>query len=477
MTRVRGSSMLAASLSVATMVVLTGCAAPGPQQADAQRTPEAFGIPASAGDAANSSDAMAWQVLLRDESLKPLIEAALANNRDLRVAVLTIERARAQFDATAANRWPTVGVGGGAQRAPNSSGNQTNTFSAGLQLPAWEVDFFGRLAALDEAARAQWLATQAARRATEVALVAQVLQTVIALRADAQLQAIAERTVATRDESLRLVRLREQRGASSMVDVNTQTLLAEQARVAVAQYTRQVAQDLNALRLLVGRDTEVAALVAVMGSSSSRTLGTTPSSMTLQDAVLATVPTGVASTALLSRPDVMQAELQLLAAQANLSAARKAVLPAITLTAQAGQVGPQLSDLFKGGNFAYSIAANVFYAIFDGGRRRAGIDAADSSERIALAQYERAVQSAFRDTADALVAVNTWRDQRRALERQMEAARDLTRLTDLRAERGAASLLEQLEAQRSLFGAEQAVVQARQVELSSRVAVWKALGR
>ncbi len=467
-------SIAIGALVVAMVASTLGCASRSTDEASRTATREAAAaaVPAMwggqpAGGAASSAEPVPWERFVADEPLRRLVQEALANNRDLRVAALNVERAQAQLRATGANRWPQVGVGGTAQRAPNTQGGQSNTFTAGLQLTSWEIDFFGRLASLDDAARAQWLATDAGRRATELSIVAGVVNTVLALRADTQLRAIAQRTAQSRDASLDLVKLRERQGASSLVEVESQALLASQARAAVAQYTRLIAQDETALQLLLGR-----ALTSDERSGAARGLTTDATDATFTD-----VPAGLASTVLLDRPDVIAAEQQLASAQANVDAARKAVLPAITLTAQAGQASSELRELFRSGNFAYTIAANLFFSIFDGGRRQAGIDAAESTQRIALAQYERAVQAAFKETVDAMSAVQTWREQRVALDEQQRAASELSRLVDLRAQRGASSLLEQLDAQRNLFAAEQAVVQARQAEQASRVALWRALGR
>ena len=194
------------------------------------------------------------------------------------------------------------------------------------------------------------------------------------------------------------------------------------------------------------------------------------------EAWLAEVPAGLSSAVLLRRPDVLQAESALRAADANIAVARTAFLPSLTLTGQAGQVSPQLSGLFQGGNFAYTAAASLALTLFDGGRRQANLDSVQAARTAAQAQYERAIQAAFRETADALAGGATWRAQRQALEQQRSAARETARLTTLRAEQGAASTLELLEAQRSLFAAEQAVLQARLGELNNRVALFKALG-
>jgi multidrug efflux system outer membrane protein len=448
-------------LCLVVAAALAACAQPrSPGPAAQPDVPPRLG----SADAGPLAPAASWRAFVRDESLARLAEQALAHNRDLRVAALNVERAQAALALSEAARWPVIGAGGGVARAPDTSGKQRNTFTAGVQMPAWEIDLFGRLRALDDAARAQLLATEAAQRALRTALVAQVLSTAIALRADDALVAVAERTVAARDESLRLVRLREQAGASSLLDVDSQAALAAQARVALAQAQRARAQDANALALLVGRPVSAAEVAA-------------PADAALAPALLAEVPAGLESSLLLSRPDVVQAEALLAAASADLAAARAALWPSITLTAQAGQVSAQLSGLFESGNFAYSLAANLFFTVFDGGRRRAAIAGADAGERIALAQYERAVQAAFRETADALAGVTTWRDQLAAQAQVLAAAREVASLTDLRARQGAASLLEQLEAQRSLFAAEQALVQTQAAELAARIALFRAIGR
>lgn len=457
--------------AIAAALLLAGCAsAPDWKGAPPAQALQQADVPArlpSAAGAAEDTPAFLWTQVVQSPRLKEWVGLALVNNRDLRVAAANVQRARAQFDSTAAARLPTVGAGLGASRGPNGQGEQANTLTAGVQLASWEIDLFGRIANLSDAALAQWLATNQAQRATELSVVAGVLQGALALQADAELLALARQTVDSRTQTLKLVRLRESVGASSLLELQAQEGLVAQARATVAQLERQQAQDANALALLLGRPLPAEALAAPLASGPRLA----------DDAWLAEVPAGLSSTALLRRPDVMQAESALRAADANIAAARAAFLPSITLTGQAGQASSALSGLFEGGHFAYTLAANAVLTVFDGGRRRAAIDQADAAERIALAQYERAVQSAFRETADALVALSTWREQLAALAQQREAARETTRLTDLKAAQGAASVLEQLEAQRGLYAAEQAWLQAQLAEQASRVTLYKALGR
>lgn len=455
--------------ALAAALVLAGCASTpnwkgaAPAQA-LQQASVPDRLPAAAG-AAEATPAFQWQQVVQSPRLKDWVTQALASNRDLRVAAANVERARAQFAATDAARLPTVGAGLNASRAPNSSGSQANTLTAGVQLASWEIDLFGRLANQTDAAAAQYLSTAQAARAAELSVVATVLQGALALQADAELLALAQQTVASREATLKLVRLRESVGAASLLELQAQAGLVAQARATLAQLERQQAQDANALALLIGRPLPADALALPVAGAPRLA----------DDAWLAEVPAGLSSTVLLRRPDVMQAEQALRAADANIAVARAAFLPSISLTGQAGQVSPQLSGLFQGGNFAYTLAANLALTVFDGGRRQANVEASQASRFAAQAQYERAIQAAFRETADALAGGTTWRAQRLALEDQRSAARETARLTRLRAEQGAASTLELLEAERSLFAAEQAVLQARQGELNNRVQLFKAL--
>ena len=447
---------------------LAGCATPrnpgaaAPDQVLQQAAVPAQ-LPVGAGAAADTP-ALDWQTVVLEPRLRHWVAQALAHNRDLRVAALNVQRAQAQLGLADANRLPTVGAALNASRAPNSQGNQASSLAAGLQITAWEIDVFGRLANLSEAAKAQLAASQAGQRATALTVTAAVVQVALALQADDELLTLARQTLASREQSLKLVQLRESAGASSLLDLQAQLTLAAQARATLAQLTRQQAQDASALALLLGQPAPPATASAEGGTRLA------------DEAWLAEVSAGLSSTVLLRRPDVVQAEQAMRAAAANIAAARAAYWPSITLTAQAGQASPQLSGLFQGGNFVYTLAANAALAVFDAGRRASNVAAAEASQQIAQAQYERAIQSAFKDTADALAGGATWREQRLALEAQRRAARETARLTELKARQGAANTLELLEAQRGLWLAEQAVVQARLGELNNRVALFKALG-
>ena len=422
---------------------------------------------------------------MRDPGLRRQVEAALANNRDLRVAALNVERARAQLDASLSDRYPTLGVGVAANSAPNvSTGKQAHTYTAGLLQASWEVDFLGRIRTLNDAARAQLLATEAGRRSAEMSIVAAVAQTWLALLADRQAIDLAQRSLASREQTLALTQLQAKAGATSVLALQGNINLVAQARVALQQALRQRAQDLSTLALLTGAQPAADAVpglppppvVAAPGAAAS---ADTSASVMLEDPladVLADVPAGLDASVLLRRPDVLQAEHQLESANANIGAARAAMFPRVTLTGSAGQASTQFTSLFQGGHFAWTLGAQALMTVFDAGRNQANVNATTVSRDIAVAQYERTIQAAFKDTADALDGLSTWKAQREAQADQSASAREIARLTDLRVRAGAASELDRLDAQRSLLQAEQALLQTRLAEQLNHVALWKALG-
>lgn len=462
------TTALAKALALVLALALGGCASPPPMpSAEPDKVLQQAAVPAqlplSAGAPADTM-AYGWRDVVRQPRLARLVELALAGNRDFRVVMLNVQRAQAQLSLADANRLPSLGVVLNASRTPNGQGNEVTTLLGGLQVSAWEVDLFGRLANLSEAARAQLLASEAGQRAAELTLAATVVQAALALQADDELLVLARQSLDSREQSLRLARLRESVGAASLLELQAQESLAYQARATLAQLTRQRAQDAHTLALLLGQPVPPALLSSAEGPPLEN------------DAWLAEIPAGLSSAVLLRRPDVIAAEQAMRAAQANIAAARAAFWPVITLTASAGQASAQLSGLFQGGNFAYTLAANALLTVFDGGRRDANLAAAETAQQVAQAQYERAIQAAFRDAADGLAGLATWREQLVAQQAAREAARQTARLIALKASQGAASVLEQLEAERALWLNEQAVVQVRLAELNNRVQLFKALG-
>ena len=473
----RAGSRLA--LAAVLLAGLAGCAssptAEAPTDQGLQQAAVSATLPVGAGAPADTAP-LAWRDWVREPRLVQWVTLALQNNRDLRVALLNVQRAQAQLTVADASRLPTLGAGLNVARAPNSKGVEASTLSAGLQVTAWEIDLFGRLASLSEAARAQLLSTEAGRQAAELSLVSAVVQAGLALQADDELLVLARQSLDSREQTFKLTQLRESVGAASRLELQGQQTLVAQGRVTLAQLSRQQAQDLNALALLLGQPVPAASPNSAPVQRSAAATGPTASPQLADETWLYSVPAGLSSAVLLRRPDVIAAEQAMRAAQANIAAARAAYWPTLSLTGQAGQASAQLSGLFQGGNFAYTLAANALISVFDAGRRQANVASAEAAQQIAQAQYERSIQSAFRDTADALAGLTTWRDQLDAQRAQRDAAREAARLTELKASQGAASALERLDAQRVWWAAEQALVQVRLAELNNRVTLYKALG-
>ncbi len=434
--------------------------------------------PGDASAAAPNGQAAAdieWQRYFGDARLQRLIDAALQHNRDLRIAVLNIEQARAQYQVRRADELPTVNAGATALRQPKvggsggSGGSISSTYTAGLQITSYEFDFFGRVRSLSQAQLAQFLGTEEARKTVQISLIASVASGWLGLLADDELLAVTRRTLSTREESMKLTQLKFDHGASSELDVRQAESLLEGARVALAQQLRQRAQDENALALLLGQPVPADALAATAPTGDIATSA-------LAETVLPDLPAGLPSDLLNRRPDIRQAEQQLIAANANIGAARAAFFPRITLSTNIGSASTELSGLFKAGSFAWSFAPQLVLPLFDAGRNQANLDAAQVGRDIAVAQYERAVQSAFREVADALAGRATLGNQLRAQQAQAKAEETRTKLADLRYRNGAASYLEVLDAQRSLFTAQQAVVQVQAAERQNRVTLYKVLG-
>ena len=411
-----------------------------------------------------------WQTFFTDPKLKLLIETALQSNRDLRIAVLNIEQARAQFQIRRADQTPTVNavVAGSRQPARAANGDTfiSSTYTAGLAITAYELDFFGRVASLKEQALAQYLATEEGRQSAQISLIATLANTYLSVLADDELLALTRQTLVTREESFRLSKLRFDNGVTSELDLRLAESLLETARVSLAQLTRQRALDLNALTLLVGQP--LAGELALESLSGGRRLASGP---LLQD-----LPAGLPSDLLIRRPDVRQAEQQLIAANANIGAARAAFFPRISLTTSIGSASSQLGGLFKSGSFGFTLAPQLLLPIFDAGRNQAGLGSANAGRDIAVAQYEKAIQTAFREVADALAARDTLGEQLRAQQAQANAEAVRFKLAGLRYDNGIASYLDALDAQRSLFAAQQSLVQTRLAQLQSQVTLYKTLG-
>ena len=422
--------------------------------------PQAGGtaLPTATGEAPAN---LAWQRFFADARLRQLIELSLANNRDLRVAILNIEQARAQYRIARADRLPTVSAAvTGSRQTTGEDLPIQSVYQAGLSVSAFELDFFGRVRNLSEAALAQYLATEEARKTTQISLIASVANSYLSLLADDELLAITEQTLKTREESLRLTQLRFENGVSSKLDLQLSASLVETARATLAQLRRLRQQDNNLLTLLVGQPIPA----------------DLPQGATLATTELPDLPAGLPSDLLTVRPDIRSAEQQLIAANANIGAARANYFPRISLTGSAGSVSDELSGLFKSGTFGWSFAPQAVLPIFDYGRVRAGVESAQAGRDIAVAQYERSIQTAFREVADALAGQATFSEQLRAQRAVAEAEQDRFNLSDLRYRSGAASQLDLLDAQRSLFQAQQQAVEANLARLQNQVTLYRVLG-
>lgn len=447
---------------LAAALLLAGCTSMAPRyERPAAPVAPAFTDTASATGTQVASD-IEWQSFFVDERLKRLIEIALKNNRDLRVAVLNIEAARANYGVRRADLYPNLGVGLTGQRGPSqTTGQLTTVFSAGIQLSAWELDLFGRIRSLGNAAAAQYLGSVEGRKAAQISLIAAVANTFLSLLADDELLAITRDTLGTREDSFKLNKLKFDNGAASELDLRQAESLLEAGKVTLAAVTRQRALDENALVLLLGQPIPT----------------DLPPALSIGEQRLAAdLPAGLPSEVLTRRPDVRQAEQQLIAANANIGAARAAFFPRISLTGSVGSASSELDGLFKSGSKAWSVSGNLLQPIFDAGRNSANLDLAKTNREIAVAQYERSIQNAFREVQDALAGRATLGEQARAQLAQANAEQTRFKLADLRYRNGAASYLDVLDAQRALFTAQQAVVQVQAAMVQNQVNLYKVLG-
>ncbi len=413
------------------------------------------------------AQALAWQDYFPDARLQAVIAQALSNNRDLRIAALNIESARAQYRIQRADRFPDLSAGASetAQRTPGdltSSGNATisRQYSVGLST-SWEIDLFGRIKSLQDQALETYLASEEAKRATQISLVAEVANAWFTLAADRALLELTQRTYDAQAKTLDLTQKRFALGAASRLDLSQLKTTTARARADLAATTAQLAKDRNALALLVGSAVDASAL---------------PTSLDEVKQPMTELPLGVPSEVLVKRPDVMQAERQLRAANANIGAARAAFFPRIGLTGSVGTASASLDGLFESGSRAWQFMPAISVPIFNAGALRASLDVAKIQRDINVARYEQAIQSAFREVADALAERTTISERVHAVQALVDAARDTFRLSDARYKNGLDSYLTQLDAQRTLYAAEQERIAIRLIEASNKVDLYKVLG-
>ena len=422
----------------------------------------------SPAEAANKAAAeQGWRQFFLDPALQQLIQTALINNRDLRVAALNIDAYAAQYRIQRADLFPAVSANGSGsrQRTParmSQTGESgiTSSYSATLGVSAYELDLFGRVRSLSDQALQNYFATEEARRSTQISLVASVANAYLTWQADKELLKLTEDTLKTFDESYKLTLRSNEVGVASALDVSQSRTSVENAKVQLARYTRQVAQDQNSLALLLGTTIP----------------DTLPAAKPLAADLLNEVPAGLPSDLLQRRPDILEAEHKLLAANANIGAARAAFFPSISLTANAGTLSPDLSGLFKGGSGTWLFSPQINLPIFNAGALRASLDYSKIQKDITVSQYEKTIQTAFQEVSDGLAARQTYNQQLQAQTDFVNANQDYYRLAERRYRIGIDSNLTFLDAQRSLFSAQQSLITDRLSQLTSEVTLYKALG-
>lgn len=423
---------------------------------------------AVAPGAATSSD-LGWANFFRDEQLKELIRIALANNRDMRVAVQRVQEARAQFGVVDSDRFPTIGAGVNGQITRNpenlrvsgaASDSVSRYYQAGVGMTAFELDFFGRAKNLSEAAFEQYLATAQARRTVHINLVAQLAEAYFRLRTAQQLAVLMENTLRSRQNTFDLVQARYDNGVASSLDLNQARGQLETVRADRAAIVRAQAQAKNAIQLLLG--TEPPANLPEPAQFG-------------RDQVLAAIPVGLPSELLERRPDILGAENVLRGSNANIGAARAAFFPRISLTGLLGFASPQLGGLFGSGQNFWQLSPQLQVPIFAGGIS-GNLELAEARKNIAVAQYEKAIQTAFREVADALAGEATYSGQLDALRALEASALETLKLARLRYETGIDSFLQVQTAEVSLYTTQQAFLQVGMDSLLNRVELYKALG-
>lgn len=410
---------------------------------------------------------MSWQDYFTPPRLQALIAQALDNNRDLRTAAFRVEEARALYRIQRADQFPSVGVGSSLTRSRvpgdlNMTGSPLlgSQYEVGLSVGDWELDFWGRIRSLKDAALESFLASDAARREVSIRLIAQVANSYLSVCELDERIALARQTIATREESLRIFRRRAEVGAISNLELTQVETLLQQALILSAQLQQVRAVEAHTLVLLVGIHVDLE-----------------PPAGYLDDAgALGELHAGLPSDLLMQRPDIMAAEHQLKAANANIGAARAAFFPRIALTGSFGTASSELSGLFGTDSGAWSFAPNLLLPIFNGGRNQGNLDLAEVRTHMAVAHYEKVIQGAFREVSDALSNIYWLTEQGKTVHEMLLVQMERSRLAKLRYDHGAVAFFEVLDAQRDLLVIEQQRVQVRRMLLSSRVELYTALG-
>jgi multidrug efflux system outer membrane protein len=454
------------------LALLTGCVSMAPtyhrpEPAVAQTWPVGPAYASPVAEGATAAE-LGWRQFFVDENLTTLIALTLANNLDLRVAVLDIEKARAEYRIQRAALFPAINADGSAtwERlpaaiSPTGMPLSERIFTASVGLSSYEIDFFGRVRSLKDQALQQYFSTEQARAATQISLIGEVVTAYLTLAADDERLALARDTLASQGSSYQLTKRTYELGQATLLDLRQAETLVDSARGDVAAYISQIAQDENALDLLAG--TPIPAEII-------------PKTLPQLAASIAPLPAGIPSTVLRQRPDILESEHTLRAANANIGAARAAFFPSITLTGSYGSASGSLGDLFKHGSLNTSLEPQITLPIFDAGANRARLAVAKADRDIDLAQYQHAIQTAFREVADGLANRGTIDERVAAQAALVEAAADSYRLSDALFQKGIDSFLVVLDSQRTLYTAQQALITLHLAKLENLVTLYKVFG-
>ncbi len=474
---VHPSRLLRHAAALTAFALLGGCAlSPAYQRpevpvANVYPTGGAYG-PAALISVDGAAADIGWRDFFQDPILQALIEGALDNNRDIRIAALNVETARATYRVRRADLLPQVdGVATSTSQrtpgdlAPPGTPEIARAYQASGAVSAWELDLWGRIRSLNDQALAAYLAQEETRLSAQISLVAEVANAYLTLRADQAMLRLAEETVETRRRALGLTRERAEAGEAGQIDMHQAAAALRGAEADRAAYARQAARDRNALVLLLGRPLTPAL------SASLDAADTLP-----DDLAMADLPPGLPSELLIRRPDIRAAEQDLMAANANIGAARAAFFPTVSLTGSIGSASSDLDNLFSSGTRAWSFAPQISAPLFRGGALRASLDRAHLLKQIEVARYERAVQVAFREVADGLAGQGTFNDQILSEMLRVDASQTTYDLAEQRFREGEDSYLVVLDAQRTLYGSQQGLIRARLMRLSNLVDLYKALG-
>ena len=404
---------------------------------------------------------LTYRQVFQDPRLQRLIAQALTNNRDLMVAASNIAASREQYRIQRAQQLPTLNANAGATATGDKDNRVSANYQAGVSVPSFELDLFGRVRSLTHVELERYFASEAGARATRLALVAEVAGAWLDYAADSSLRLIAEQTAASAEKSVRLTRLRLEGGVAPRTDLSQAEQILSQAQADLARQRTAVAQDANALQLLVGAPIDPKLLSGTIEEAFGK---------------IAPVPAGLDSYVLLRRPDVLQAEYQLRSANAQIGAARAALFPRITLTGLLGFASTALTRLFTGGAFAWSAGADATYTIFQSGAGHANVRLSEAQRNAAVATYQGTIQTAFREVSDALARRGTINDELAARQRQQAATADTYVLTEARYRAGIDPFLTVLDAQRSYYSAQQTMVATKLTAAQNIVTLYQSIG-